>query len=111
MEACSIDNKTCTPCQGGVSALTEAEAKKFRDKNTPKWNIIESAKKIQRKFEFKNFVEALDFVNKVGEKAEVEGHHPDLEFGWGYATITIQTHKINGLHENDFILAAKIDKI
>ena len=66
---------------------------------------------IIKDFKFKNFLESQSFINKVGEIAEQEGHHPDIWFGWGYAKIKIQTHAINGLHESDFVLAAKIDKI
>ncbi|MDZ4244277.1 MAG: 4a-hydroxytetrahydrobiopterin dehydratase [Candidatus Doudnabacteria bacterium] len=77
----------------------------------PDWKIVENGKKIRREFKFKNFQSALDFVNKIGEIAESEGHHPDIQFGWGYAIITLWTHAINGLFENDFILAAKIDRL
>ena len=66
---------------------------------------------MEKKFEFKNFIESQNFVNEVGRVAENEGHHPDIMFGWGYAKINITTHAIEGLSENDFILAAKIDKI
>ena len=79
-------------------------------KEVPGWDLIE-ATRIQRNFKFKNFVEALAFVNRVGELAEQEGHHPDIGFGWGYCTVTLYTHKIKGLHENDFIMAAKINDL
>jgi 4a-hydroxytetrahydrobiopterin dehydratase len=69
------------------------------------------AHRIERRFSFRNFREALSFVQKVGEIAESEGHHPDVQFGWGYATISLQTKKIKGLHENDFIMATKIDRL
>lgn len=68
-------------------------------------------RRIERTFRFRNFGEALRFVRQVGELAEAEGHHPDMSFGWGYATVSLQTKKINGLHENDFILAAKVDRL
>ena len=71
----------------------------------------DTAKRIERTFRFSNFREALAFVGKVGELAEREGHHPDVSFGWGYATVSLQTKKIKGLHENDFILASKIDRM
>jgi len=80
-------------------------------RQTPLWQLVDDGRKIYREFLFNNFLSALAFVNKVGEIAELEQHHPDIEFGWGYARIYIQTHKINGLHENDFILAGKIDLI
>lgn len=105
-----LSGKTCTPCQGGVDPLTPAQAESFR-KQTPKWELTDNGTWIRRSFNFGNFAEALDFVNKVGELAEAEGHHPDISFGWGYAEVSLQTHKIKGLHENDFILAAKIDGV
>ncbi len=74
----------------------------------PRWEIVDWHK-LKRKFKFKNFAEALAFVNRVGALAESEGHHPDIRFGWGYAEITLFTHAVGGLSENDFILAAKID--
>jgi len=74
------------------------------------WDIIDEHH-LKRDFDFEDFMEALEFVNKVGEVAEEEGHHPNIEFTWGEATIKIYTHKIDGLHENDFILASKIDDI
>lgn len=104
----SLTGKVCTPCQGGTPPLSAAEAEIFRSE-TPKWDLTDSATHIRRSFSFDNFVGALDFVNKVGALAEEEGHHPDIALGWGYVDISIHTHKINGLHENDFILAAKID--
>ena len=106
----SLTAKVCTPCQGGIPPLTAEEAETFRQE-TPQWDLTDGTTKIRRNFGFDNFVEALDFVNKVGALAEAEGHHPDIALGWGYADISIHTHKINGLPENDFILAAKIDAI
>jgi 4a-hydroxytetrahydrobiopterin dehydratase len=102
--------KTCVPCRGGIPPLTEDEAKGLA-KQTPDWQLAPKAHHISRKFTFPDFKTALSFVDKVGALAEDEGHHPDLEFGWGYCTIKTFTHKIDGLHENDFILAAKIDKL
>jgi len=78
------------------------------------WDIIKGDEEIfflSKKFKFENFLESQDFVNKVGKISEEEGHHPDIIFGWGYAEIKVTTHAIKGLSENDFILAAKIDKI
>lgn len=75
------------------------------------WRIVDGGKKLERKFKFKNFKEALKFVNEVGRIAEEEQHHPNIYFSWGYATITLWTHAIGGLHDNDFILAAKIDQL
>lgn len=106
----SLAEQSCTPCQGGVSPLTVEEARVFL-KNTPGWQLSDDGRWLSRAFQFRNFVKALAFVNKVGEVAEGEKHHPDIELGWGYAKVKIQTHKIGGLHENDFILAAKIGAI
>lgn len=105
-----LAGKTCVPCKGGIPPLNAVEAESFY-KQVPKWELTDSATWLRRSFNFKNFAAALDFVNKVGALAEAEGHHPDIAFGWGYADVSLQTHKIKGLHENDFIMAAKIDGI
>ena len=105
-------NKKCVPCEGGVSAFDVSEIHKYQ-KKVDGWDVIKNDKNfylLEKKFLFKNFLESQIFVNKVGEISEKEGHHPDIIFGWGYAKINITTHAIEGLSENDFILAAKIDK-
>ena len=102
--------KTCTPCRGGIPPLEPEAARRFLA-DVPGWELLDGAHKIQRSYRFANFREALAFVDEVGALAENEGHHPDIAFGWGYATISLQTKKIKGLHENDFILAAKIDRL
>ncbi len=104
--------KKCVPCEGGVKAFDISEIHKYQ-KKVDGWEIIKNEKNIfflEKKFNFKNFLESQNFVNLVGKISEDEGHHPDITFGWGYAKITISTHAIEGLSENDFILAAKIDK-
>jgi len=106
----SLSEKVCVPCQGGMPPLSPEDAETYCAQ-TPEWSLMQDATRISRSFKFADFVEAQSFVNKVGDLAEVEGHHPDISFGWGYADIVIYTHKIKGLHENDFILAAKIDQI
>ena len=106
-------NKKCLPCEGGVIPFDISEIHKYQ-KKVDGWKIIQNDKKVyllEKKFEFKNFLESQKFVNEVGRVSEDEGHHPDIMFGWGYAKINITTHAIEGLSENDFILAAKIDKI
>ena len=103
-------SKTCEPCKGGIPRLTLVEARDYL-KNTPMWILSKEATRIRREFIFDDYESVLNFVNKVGNLSEVEGHHPEISFGWGYANIEIFTHKINGLHENDFILASKINKI
>ena len=106
-------DKKCAPCEGGVKAFDISEIHKYQ-KKVDGWEIIQNDNKIyllEKKFKFKNFLESQNFINKVGDLAEKEGHHPDIWFGWGYAKIKIFTHAIKGLHESDFVLAAKIDKI
>jgi 4a-hydroxytetrahydrobiopterin dehydratase len=102
--------KTCTPCRGGIPPLTLQEAERFHV-DVPQWEIRDEARRIERTFRLGNFREALALVQRVGELAEAEGHHPDISFGWGYVTVVMQTKKIKGLHENDFIMAAKIDRL
>jgi 4a-hydroxytetrahydrobiopterin dehydratase len=104
-----LTEKTCVPCRGGVPPLGEDEARQYLAQ-TPGWEL-QDGKRIERTFKFKNFREALGFVDRVGGLAEEEGHHPDITFGWGYAKISLHTHKIKGLHENDFIMAAKINAL
>jgi len=104
--------KKCVPCEGGVKAFDISEIHKYQ-KKVDGWDIIKDNKNIytlQKKFTFKNFMQSQLFVNEVGKISEEEGHHPDISFGWGYAIVNITTHAIEGLSENDFILAAKIDK-
>ena len=108
-----LEEKKCVPCEGGVLALDISEIHKYQ-KKIDGWDVIKNDKNIyflEKKFKFKNFVESQKFVNEVGRVSEEEGHHPDILFGWGYAKINISTHAIEGLSENDFILASKIDKI
>ncbi len=103
--------KKCLPCEGGVIPFDISEIHKYQ-KKVDGWNIIKDNEGIyclEKSFKFKNFIKSQDFVNKVGKISEEEGHHPDINFGWGYAKINITTHAIKGLSENDFILAAKID--
>ena len=106
----SIAEKTCTPCRGGIPPLTPDEAAAYRQQ-TPDWELLDEGRRIRRSFKFANFRGALDFVARVGELAEAEGHHPEITFGWGFAAVSLQTKKIKGLHENDFIMAAKIDRL
>ena len=106
-------NKKCLPCEGGVLPFDISEIHKYQ-KKVDGWNIKEDEKKIHflvKNFIFQNFKDSQNFINKVGKISENENHHPDISFGWGYAKITITTHAIQGLSENDFILAAKIDQI
>ena len=106
----TLAEKTCKPCRGGVPPLTHDEAQRFQAQ-APDWELGEDAHRIERTFRFHNFRESLAFVQEVSELAETEGHHPDISFGWGYATVSMSTKKIKGLHENDFIMASKIDRV
>ena len=106
-------NKKCIPCEGGISGFDITEIHKYL-KMVDGWEVKPDESEIYyliKDFKFKNFLESQQFVNKIGNIAETQGHHPDITFGWGYAKIQIFTHKIKGLVESDFILAAKVDKI
>ena len=105
-----LARKSCEPCRGGIEPMTAEEAQS-NVVEVPGWELSADARRIERCFSFGNFRDALDFVNEVGELAEAEGHHPEIHFGWGYCRVEIFTHKIGGLHQNDFILAAKIDDL
>lgn len=101
--------KKCVPCEGGVKPLTPGEYSAFLRTELNGWIDVDR-KQIEKEYKFKNFKEALAFVNKVGELAESEGHHPDISLhGWNKVKLTLSTHAIGGLSENDFILASKID--
>ncbi len=106
----ALADKTCVPCRGGVPPLSREDAEALRA-NVREWELRDEAHRIERSFRFKNFGEAMTFVQAVGELAEAQGHHPDVCFGWGYANISLQTKKIKGLYENDFIMATKIDQL
>lgn len=106
----SLLEKDCVPCKGGIPPLTRDEARPLLAQ-VPNWVLSDDGVQIARNFTFDDFKAALEFVNEVGELAESEGHHPDISLGWGYAKISLYTHKINGLHENDFVMAAKISRI
>ena len=108
-----LTKKKCIPCEGGVIPFDISEIHKYQ-KKVDGWIITKDKNKIfflNKKFKFKNFLNSQNFINKVGVISENEGHHPDILFGWGYAEIKITTHAIEGLSENDFILAAKIDQL
>jgi 4a-hydroxytetrahydrobiopterin dehydratase len=103
----NLASRKCVPCHGGVPRLQGEELAMFASQ-IREWEVVEEHH-LRRRWQFTNFRAALAFVNRVGELAESEGHHPDISFGWGYCELTIHTHAINGLSESDFILAAKID--
>ena len=101
--------KTCVPCRGGVPPLNGAELAALAAQ-VRGWEVV-GEHHIKKSFKFPDFRKALDFTNRVGELAEQQGHHPDIFLAWGRVDITLWTHKINGLTESDFILAAKIDQL
>jgi 4a-hydroxytetrahydrobiopterin dehydratase len=105
-----LAEKSCTPCRGGIAPLTEQEAAAYQTQ-APGWGLLDDARRIERTYRFRNFSQAFGFVERAASLAEAEGHHPDIGFGWGYARVSLQTKKIKGLHENDFIMAAKLDRI
>jgi 4a-hydroxytetrahydrobiopterin dehydratase len=101
--------RTCVPCRGGVPPLEGTELDEL-SRQVPEWRVVDEHH-LEREFRMGNFREALDFVNRVGALAEEQGHHPDIELGWGRVGVKIFTHKIDGLTESDFILAAKVDRL
>ncbi len=108
-EARDLTDKTCTPCQGGAAPMAAADAERHMGQ-IPDWTLMDDGRRIERTWRFKDFAQAFELVKTASDLAEAEGHHPDITFGWGYATVSLYTHKIDGLHENDFILAAKLDR-
>ena len=104
-----LASKTCVPCKGGTPPLQGEQLDALR-RELPGWEVVEGHH-LRKVFRFKNFREALGFVNEVGELAEEQGHHPDISFGWGRVEVTVWTHKIDGLTESDFIFAAKVDAL
>jgi 4a-hydroxytetrahydrobiopterin dehydratase len=104
-----LAERECIPCKGDTPTLTGEQIAKFQPQ-VPEWSI-ENTHNLKRRFLFQDFRDALVFVNKAGELAEQQGHHPDICFGWGYAEFKVWTHAIDGLSESDFILAAKIDRL
>lgn len=106
----TLSQKKCIPCSGGIKKFDRRTCEEYL-MQLQDWNLSDDANWLLKEFKFKNFVTALNFVNKIGEVAEAEQHHPNIDFTWGYCKVSIQTHKIGGLCENDFILAAKIDEL
>ena len=106
----SLAQKKCIPCTGGIPPLNSNEASSFLEKLGGNWKILENHH-LEKEFSFSDFKEALHFTNQIGTIAEEEGHHPDILLAWGKVKVTIWTHKVNGLTESDFILAAKIDAL
>ena len=106
----ALAQKECVPCRGGVDRLTGNALEKLATELQSGWRIVDS-RQLEKEFNFKNFREALDYTNRVGELAEAQGHHPDIYLAWGKVKLTIWTHKVDGLTESDFILAEKADEL
>ena len=114
----SLDQQHCIPCQIGAPTLTPQEIKALTPKISPEWQVVENlpagkaGKKLMRNFKFKDFNTAIAFINQVATIAETEGHHPNVHLtNWNKVQLELYTHKISGLHQNDFILASKIDSL
>jgi len=106
----ALAEKDCIPCKGGVLPLKGQELARVASELDSGWRVV-SDHHVEKEYKFKNFREALDFTNKVGDLAESQGHHPDIYLAWGQVKLTIWTHKIDGLTESDFVMAAKADKL
>jgi 4a-hydroxytetrahydrobiopterin dehydratase len=108
----SLKNLKCVPCRGGEPTLTKEQIQDFHPQ-VPEWKVEEhdTIKRLERTFKFENFKQALDFTNKVGNAAEEEGHHPVIVTQWGKVKVSWWTHKIKGLHRNDFIMAARTNEL
>lgn len=107
----SLSERHCRPCEGGVPAMTRAEAEAQRAEVSSEWQLSADAKSLQREFRCVDFYRTMSFVNALAHIANIEDHHPDLEVGYNYCRVRYSTHSIGGLSENDFICAAKIDLI
>ena len=105
----SLASQSCVPCRGDTPAIQGSQLRALHAQ-VPEWAVIDEHR-LRRNFRFPDFKQALDFVNRVGAVAEQQGHHPDIVLAWGKAEITMWTHAIHGLSENDFIMAAKIDQL
>ncbi|MBI3890940.1 MAG: 4a-hydroxytetrahydrobiopterin dehydratase [Candidatus Wallbacteria bacterium] len=110
MENRDLASAKCVPCHGGVPALGEAAVRELA-LQTPGWDVGVVPSRLSRTFGFKDFVEAMAFVNRVAAVAEEQGHHPDIEIHWNQVKLVLWTHSIGGLHENDFVVAARISRL
>ena len=106
----ALAEKECVQCKGGVAPLKGSELNKMKEQLDGGWQVV-NEHHLEKEYKFRDFREALGFTNKVGELAEAQGHHPDIYLAWGKVKVTIWTHKIDGLTESDFVLAAKADRL
>lgn len=107
----NFENKTCEPCNGNSVKLDEQAALKLLKSLDENWAIVDGGRKLVRQFKFKGFAKATAHANLAAFIGDKEGHHPDIQFGWGYCHVTFTTHDLDGLSENDFICAAKLDQV
>ena len=110
VDPAALRRKSCVPCRGGIPPLTADQAREYHAA-VPAWTLSSDTTRIAREFTFKGFTEAMAFVNRVAELAEAEQDHPDLTIHWNKVGLVLWTHAIGGLHENDFVMAAKIDRV
>jgi 4a-hydroxytetrahydrobiopterin dehydratase len=110
MQISDLASKQCVPCKGGVQPLKGAILGTLEHQLGGGWRVVDQHH-LEKEYKFKNFREALDFTNRVGELAEEQGHHPDIYLAWGKVRLTVWTHKIDGLTESDFVFAAKCDAL
>jgi 4a-hydroxytetrahydrobiopterin dehydratase len=103
--------RSCKPCEGGIAPLTIAKAQELMPELANEWQLAPDARSIRREFKFKDFYRTMSFVNALAHIANIEDHHPDLQVGYNYCRVLFTTHAIGGLSDNDFICAAKIDRI
>ncbi len=108
MSGAELSARRCVPCRKGTAPL-DGQAAQALARELPHWSLRHDATRIEREFRFADFAAAFAFVTRVAAIAEAAGHHPDIGFGWGYARLSLHTHVIGGLHENDFIVAARCD--
>jgi 4a-hydroxytetrahydrobiopterin dehydratase len=106
-----LSEKKCAPCEGGVAPLSATQARAYAKQLHKDWRIAADSKSLKRSLKFKDFYRAMSFVNALAHVANSEDHHPDLEVGYGYCRVTFSTHSIGGLSINDFICAAKLDRL
>ena len=106
----ALAEKECVACKGGVAPLKGTELNQMKEQLDGAWQVV-NEHHLEKEYKFKDFREALGFTNKIGELAEAQGHHPDIYLAWGKVKVTIWTHKIDGLTESDFVLAAKADRL
>ncbi|AMN46680.1 pterin-4-alpha-carbinolamine dehydratase [Steroidobacter denitrificans] len=108
---CELGGKHCVPCEGGIPPLTPEQATSLMQQLDSKWNLIQDASGLRAEWKFRDFYRTMSFVNAIAHVANTEDHHPDLEIGYDYCRVVLTTHAIQGLSENDFICAAKIDAL